>query len=35
MTDTLIELTEEDFDAQYPHVPNHINPSADDGESLP
>jgi hypothetical protein len=28
MTETFIELTEEDFDAQYPLVPNHINPSA-------
>ena len=28
MTDTFIELTEGEFDAQYPLVPNHINPSA-------
>lgn len=38
MTDTFIELTEWEFDAQYPLVPNHINPSAAwtyDGESPP
>jgi hypothetical protein len=28
MTDTFIELTEDEFDALYPLVPNHINPSA-------
>jgi hypothetical protein len=28
MTGTLIELTEDEFDARYALVPNHINPSA-------
>jgi hypothetical protein len=28
MTETLIELSEDAFDAQYPLVPNHLNPSA-------
>ncbi len=28
MTETLIELTEDEFDARYPLVSNHINPSA-------
>jgi hypothetical protein len=28
MTDTFIELTEDEFDERYPLVPNHINPSA-------
>lgn len=28
MTETFIELTEDEFDDQYPLVPNHINPSA-------
>ncbi len=28
MTETFIELTEEEFDDQYTFVPNHINPSA-------
>ena len=28
MTEILIELTEDEFDVQYPLVPNHINPSA-------
>jgi len=28
MTDTLIELTEDEFDDTYPLMPNHINPSA-------
>lgn len=28
MTDTFIELTEDEFDARFPLVPNHINPSA-------
>ena len=28
MTETFIELSEADFDAQYPLVPNHINSSA-------
>jgi hypothetical protein len=28
MTSTLIELTEDEFDARYPLVPNHINPTA-------
>lgn len=28
MTETFIELTEDDFDDQYPLVPNHINPNA-------
>lgn len=28
MTDTLIEMTEDEFDARYPLVTNHINPSA-------
>jgi hypothetical protein len=27
MTDTFIELTEDEFDDRYPLVPNHINPS--------
>ena len=28
MTNTLIEITEDDFDATYPLVTNHINPNA-------
>lgn len=28
MTETFIELTEDEFDDQYPLVPNHINPNA-------
>jgi hypothetical protein len=28
MTETFIELSEEDFHATYPLVPNHLNPSA-------
>jgi len=28
MTETLIELSEDAFDATYPLVPNHLNPSA-------
>jgi hypothetical protein len=28
MTETLIELSEDAFDAQYPLVSNHLNPSA-------
>lgn len=28
MTETYIELTEDEFDARYPLVPNHINSSA-------
>ncbi|MBI1314941.1 hypothetical protein GC176_26915 [bacterium] len=28
MTETFIELTEDEFDDQFPLVPNHINPSA-------
>jgi hypothetical protein len=28
MTETFIELTEDEFDDQYALVPNHINPSA-------
>jgi hypothetical protein len=28
MTETFIELTEDEFDDTYPLVPNHINPSA-------
>jgi hypothetical protein len=28
MTDTVIKLTEEEFDARFPLVPNHINSSA-------
>lgn len=28
MTETFIELTEEEFDERFPLVPNHINPSA-------
>jgi hypothetical protein len=28
MNATLIELTEDEFDARYPLVPNHINPTA-------
>ena len=28
MTTTLIEITEDDFDAQYPLVTNHLNPHA-------
>lgn len=28
MTSTMIELTEDEFDAAYPLVPNHINPTA-------
>lgn len=28
MTETFIELTEDEFDDRYPLVPNHINPSA-------
>jgi hypothetical protein len=28
MTDTVIELTEEEFDTRFPLVPNHINPTA-------
>jgi hypothetical protein len=28
MTGTLIELTEDEFDARYTLIPNHINPSA-------
>ena len=28
MSGTIIELTEDDFDDQYPLVPNHINPRA-------
>jgi hypothetical protein len=28
MTATFIELTEDEFDARYPLVPNHINPNA-------
>lgn len=28
MTSTLIEMTEDEFDAAYPLVPNHINPAA-------
>ncbi len=28
MTDTIIGMTEDEFDAQYPLVPNHINPNA-------
>ena len=28
MTQTAIEMTEDEFDAQYPLVTNHINPNA-------
>ena len=28
MTEVLIEMTEDEFDAAYPLVPNHINPTA-------
>ena len=28
MTDTLIEMTEDEFDERYPLVPNHLNPNA-------
>lgn len=28
MTETLIELAEDDFDTRFPLVPNHINPQA-------
>ena len=28
MTDVLIEMSEDQFDAAYPLVPNHINPTA-------
>jgi hypothetical protein len=28
MTDTFTELTEDEFDALYPLIPNHLNPSA-------
>lgn len=28
MSEALIELTEDEFDAAYPLVPNHINPTA-------
>lgn len=28
MSDTIIELTEDEFTECYPLVPNHINPSA-------
>jgi hypothetical protein len=28
MTETFIELTEDEFDARFPLLPNHINPSA-------
>ena len=28
MTETFIELTEDEFDGQYSPIPNHINPSA-------
>ena len=28
MTETFIELSEEEFDDRYPLVPNHLNPSA-------
>jgi hypothetical protein len=28
MTETFIELSEDEFDATYPLVPNHINPNA-------
>jgi hypothetical protein len=28
MTETFIELSEDDFDARYPLVPNHLNPNA-------
>ena len=28
MSETLIELTEDEFDDRFPLVPNHINPSA-------
>lgn len=28
MTETFIQLTEDEFDARYPLVPNHLNPSA-------
>jgi len=28
MSETFIELTEDEFDDQYPLVPNHMNPSA-------
>ena len=28
MTDTFIELTEDDFDDRFPLIPNHLNPSA-------
>jgi len=27
MTDTVIQLTEEEFDARFPLVPNHISPT--------
>lgn len=35
MTETFIELSEDCPDGQHTLVPNHINPSADDGESPP
>ena len=28
MTDTIIEMTEDEFDQQYPLVTNHLNPNA-------
>lgn len=28
MTHTLIEMSEDEFDAQYPLMPNHLNPHA-------
>lgn len=28
MTETFIQLSEDEFDEQYPLIPNHLNPSA-------
>lgn len=28
MTDTHLEITEDEFDRQYPLIPNHLNPNA-------